>query len=70
MEDRGEGILQWSAWSSRVVAAALAIGKKSSSKLHVISSYALTFAASRIEKDKFVDGLWKILDKIPSRNNI
>ena len=57
-----EGGSQWKSWSSRLVTACLQVGKK---KLHVVSSYAPTRAASREEKDKFYDELGGVLSSIP-----
>lgn len=57
-----EGGSQWKAWSSRLVTACLQVGKK---KLHVVSCYAPTRAASREEKDKFYDELGGVLSGIP-----
>ena len=41
-------------------------GRRSSDRLHVISCYAPTFAASRAEKDNFFDDLQQALNKMPS----
>ena len=57
---------QWKAWSSRLVTATLETGKGKSGRLHVLSCYAPTFAASREEKDKFFDLLQDALSAIPS----
>ena len=38
---------QWKAWNSRLVTAKLKVGSGRSSHLHILSSYAPTFAASR-----------------------
>ena len=55
---------QWKAWSSRMITATLVRGRRSSDRLHVISCYAPTFAASRAEKDNFFDDLQQALNKI------
>ena len=46
--------------------ATLETGKGKSGRLHVLSCYAPTFAASREEKDKFFDLLQDALSAIPS----
>ena len=56
---------QWKAWSSRLVTACLHMGKESTDHLHVISCYALTRAASRIQKDAFFQDLVQVLAAIP-----
>ena len=62
MQALKEGGSQWKSWSSRLVTACLQVGKK---KLHVVSCYAPTRAASREEKDKFYDELGGVLSCIP-----
>lgn len=42
---------KWRAWSSRLVIATLDVGGGNGGKLHVLSCYPPTFAASRDEKD-------------------
>lgn len=54
---------RWKAWSSRLVSASLMVGKI---KLHVLSCYAPTFAASREEKNSFFECLLHALAEIPS----
>ena len=44
---------KWKAWGSRLISVVLDCGRK----LHVLSCYAPTFAASREEKDKFFSTL-------------
>ena len=44
----------WKAWNSRLVTASLKFGHQ---RLHVLSYYASTFAASREEKDAFFNFL-------------
>ena len=44
---------QWKAWSSRAVSACLQLGGRSRDKLHIVSCYAPTRAASRQEKNTF-----------------
>ena len=58
---------QWKAWSSRLVTATLETGKGKSGRLHVLSCYASTFAASIEEKDKFFDLHQDALSAFPSR---
>ena len=53
---------QWKAWSSRLITANLEI---SSGRLHILSCYALTFAATREEKDRFFDRLQAALSSFP-----
>ena len=48
---------QWKPWSSRAVSACLQSSGRSWDKLHVVSCYAPTRAASRQEKDTFFDEL-------------
>ena len=57
---------QWKAWSSRLVTATLKVGDRSGDKLHVLSCYAPTFAASRAEKDSFFACLQDALLSFPS----
>ena len=57
---------QWKAWSSRAVSACLLLGVRSRDKLHVVSCYAPTRAASRQEKDTFFDELNSILSSVPA----
>ena len=56
---------KWRAWSSRLVIATLDVGGGNGGKLHVLSCYAPTFAASRDEKDAFFDTLQQALSAIP-----
>ena len=56
---------KWRAWSSRQVIATLDVGGGNGGKLHVLSCYAPTFAASRDEKDAFFDTLQQALSAIP-----
>jgi len=60
------GGCMWKAWSSRLVVATLDVGRGSCGRLHVLSCYAPTFAASREEKDHFFDTLQQALSVIPS----
>ena len=55
----------WKAWSSRLVTATLQLGQTSSDCLHLLSCYAPTFAASRVEKDHYLNDLQQALDTIP-----
>ena len=55
----------WKAWSSRLVTATLQLGQTSADRLHLLSCYAPTFAASRVEKDYFLNDLQQALDTIP-----
>ena len=45
---------QWKAWSSRLITTTLEV---SGGRLHVLSGYAPTFAATREEKDWSFDSL-------------
>ena len=56
----------WRAWSSKLVTAALKVGSGRSDRLHVLSCYAPTYAASREEKNELVDTLQHALLEIPS----
>ena len=58
----------WKAWSSRLVAATLKVGRGRNDVLHVFSCYAPTFAASREEKYKFSDILQQALLAVPQKN--
>ena len=55
---------QWKVWSSRAVSACLQLGGRSRDKLHIVSCYAPTRAASRQEKDTFFDELNSILSSV------
>ena len=57
---------QWKAWSSRAVSACLQLGGRSWDKLHVVSCYAPTRAASRQERNTFCDELNNILPSVPA----
>ena len=54
---------QWKVWSSRLVTATL---DASSGRLHILSCYAPTFAATREKKDRFFDKLQVVLSSFPS----
>ena len=56
---------QWSAWSSRAVSACLQVGKGAAGRLHVVSCYAPTRAASRETKDTFLQEIENILSAVP-----
>ena len=56
------GERQWKAWSPRIVTASLEVEKK---KLHIVSCYAPTRAASRQDKENFYDDLGAVLAGIP-----
>ena len=55
---------QWSAWSSRAVSACLQVGKGATGRLHVVSCYAPTRAASREAKDTFFQEIENILSAV------
>ena len=57
---------QWRSWNSRLISAAFGKPGSGSDRLHVLSCYAPTFAASRVEKDQFFDSLQQALDDVPS----
>ena len=48
---------QWKSWGSRIIKAALGGDNKKTSRVHILSCYAPTFAACRIAKDSFFDDL-------------
>ena len=48
-----EGGSRWKVWSSRLVSATLNVGNCSRDRLHILSCYDPTFAASREDKDIF-----------------
>ena len=56
---------QWRSWGSRIIKATLGGGSRKTSRLHILSCYAPTFAASRAEKDNFFNYLQEALDEIP-----
>ena len=47
------GEQQWKAWSSRCVSAIWHVDKRTSSRIHLVSCYSPTRAASREDKDAF-----------------
>ena len=57
---------QWKAWGPRAVSACLQVGEGMKTKLHVVSCYAPTRAASRQVKDAFYQDLESILAAIPT----
>ena len=57
---------QWKAWSSRCMSAVLQVDKRTVSRIHVVSCYALTRAASREDKGAFFQELENIISKVPS----
>ena len=61
-----EGGSRWKAWSSRLVSANLKVGNGSRDRLHILSCYAPTFAASRKDKNIFYTTLQDALSAIPS----
>ena len=61
-----DGGSRWKAWSSRLVTATLQVGRSSSGRLHIISCYAPTYAASREDKNSFFDTLQDAISSIPS----
>ena len=61
--EAGGGI--WKAWSSRLVTVTLQPGKSQNDRIHILSCYAPTFSASRVDKNKFLDDLQHALDVIP-----
>ena len=56
----------WKPWSSRVVSASLRVQQGRVGWLHVLSCYALTYAASREERSRFLDTLQQAISTIPS----
>ena len=63
------GGVVWKAWSPRLVIATLQQGRTNSGHLHILSCYTPTFAASRVEKDQFLNDLQQALDSIPCRES-
>ena len=69
---QGEGVVivlrgqQWKAWSLRCVTAVLQVDKRPSSRVHLVSCYALTRAASRENKEAFFQELDNIISTVPS----
>ena len=60
---------QWKAWSSCLVTAQLQPGKNKADRLHMLSCYAPTRAASRAKKDRFYEDLQQALDVMPSNES-
>ena len=56
---------RWKVWSLRLVAATLLTGKRTSDRIHILSCYALTFSASRADKEKFKNEVQLGLNAIP-----
>ena len=56
---------QWRAWSSRLISTCLQTGSKDDHRLHVLSCYAPTRAASRAAKDEFLHDLELALSGVP-----
>ena len=61
-----QGGSRWNAWSSRLVSATLKVGNGFRDRLHILSCYAPTFAASREDKNIFYATLQDALSAIPS----
>ena len=59
-----QGGQQWKAWSSRCVSAILQADKRTVSRIHVVSCYAPTRAASR-DDDAFFQELNNIISGVP-----
>ena len=57
---------QWKTWGPRAVSACLQVGEGMKTKLHVLSCYAPTRAASRQVKNTFYQKLESILAAIPT----
>ena len=58
---------QWKAWSSRCISAFLEFPGHAG-QLHVLSCYAPTRAASREDKDKFLNQLDAFITSVPARD--
>ena len=56
---------QWKSWGSRIIKATLGGDNKKTSRVHILSCYAPTFAASRTAKDNFFDDLQQAMGEIP-----
>ena len=57
---------QWKAWSSRCVSPYLQVSEGAMGRLHVVSCYAPTTAASREDKEAFFQELDNIISLVPS----
>ena len=57
---------QWKAWSLRCVSAVLQADKRTVNRIHVVSCYAPTRAASREDKDVFFQELNNIISGVPA----
>ena len=71
---RGLGLSAWrrggklcKAWSPRCVSASLQMDESAQSRLHVVSCYAPTRAASREDKEAFFQELENIISSVPSQ---
>ena len=60
------GRQQWKAWSSKCVSAVLHMDKRPSSRVHLVSCYAPTKAASREDTDAFFQKLQCTFSSVPS----
>ena len=60
---------QWKVWNSRCVSACLQLAGCGSQKLHVVSCYAPTRAASREDKEAFLQVLDDFLSSVPSKES-
>ena len=57
---------QWKVWSLRCVSAVLQEDRRTVSRIHVVSCYAPTRAASREDKDAFFQELNNIISGVPA----
>ena len=57
---------QWKAWSSRCVSACLQVTGSAGSRIHMVTCYASTSAASREDKETFFQELENIISSVPS----
>ena len=64
-----KGGKQWKAWSSRCVPACLLMPGSRRRKLHVVSCYTLTRAASREDKEAFFQMLDSFISSVPSHES-
>lgn len=58
---------QWKAWSPRCVSACLQMDGSAGSRIHIVSCYAPTRAASREVKEAFFQELENVISLVPSK---
>ena len=69
LDEWKKGGKQWKVWSSRCVSACLLMPGSRRRKLHVVSCYAPTMAASREDKEAFFPMLDSFISSVPSQES-